>query len=166
MMKSSTAAPLRSDRHPSDGERGAVLVIAMIMLIMITLFAVSAIRSSNSELQIVGNAQVKKELAAAAQEAIELKISSIVDFNNVIAGVGAASNYSIQGGRYTVNVSAPVCKYEVVSSAGTSMTSTGGGQSSMTYWEVVATVTDTTTGASMVTTQGLRMRMPLNSCPL
>ena len=143
-----------------------MLVVAMVLLIMITLFAISAIRSSTTELQIVGNAQVRKELAAAAQEGIENRINSVTDFNNVIAGAPvAAASYPLQGGRYDVAVSPPKC-LQAVPIAGNSLVNSGVGASDTTYWEVVATVTDTNTGATMETTQGLKMRMPANSCPL
>ena len=66
---------------------------------------------------------------------------------------------------HDVAVSPPKC-LQAVPIAGNSLVNSGVGASDTTYWEVVATVTDTNTGATMETTQGLKMRMPANSCPL
>lgn len=150
---------------PHTHQGGMVLIITMVLLTMITLLAITAIRSSTTELQISGNAQLHKELANAAQEGIELRISSMTDFNNVVAGVqvGAAS-YSVQGGRFTVIVTAPVC-VKSVPEAGSSLVNAGVSATETTYWNVGATVTDTNSGAQMTSSQGVKMRMPIGSCP-
>ena len=57
-------------------QRGATLLVAMIFLLLISLFAVSAFKSSTSHLRIVGNMQVRQESVAAAQQAIEQTISN------------------------------------------------------------------------------------------
>ena len=57
-------------------QSGATLVIAMIFLILMSLFAVSAFNSSNSNLKIIGNQQSRKEAIAVGQMAIEKTISS------------------------------------------------------------------------------------------
>lgn len=146
-------------------QSGVVMVVALVMLILITLFAVSAIRSSTTELQIVGNAQLQSEMASAAQEGIESRLNTMTDFNNVAAGVPvAAASVPTQGSRYTVTVAAPVC-IKSVSVDGNSIVSGSVSQSETTYWEVQSTVTDSNSGATMNTTQGLKMRMPVGSCP-
>ena len=40
-------------------QRGATLVIALIMLVLLTLFAVSSLNTANTNLRIVGNMQAK-----------------------------------------------------------------------------------------------------------
>ncbi|SNS32937.1 Tfp pilus assembly protein PilX [Noviherbaspirillum humi] len=57
-------------------ERGATLLVGMIMLLMMTLLAVTAFRINKNELQIVGNAQQKAQMLPAAQAAIEQTVSS------------------------------------------------------------------------------------------
>jgi len=57
-------------------ERGATLIIALIMLVTLALLAVWAFNSSTANLRIVGNTQVRQEAAAAVQTAIETTISS------------------------------------------------------------------------------------------
>lgn len=147
-------------------QQGVVLVIALVLLVMLTLFAVSAIRSSTVELQIAGNEQIRKELAAAAQDEIEKYLSTMDVFNNLINGVTVAStNTSLRSGKITASALKPVCiKAEPI--AGSSLAHSSVGTSETDYWEVTATATDTATGGSVTITQGFRMRMPLSSCPL
>lgn len=60
----------------SPRERGATLVIALMMLVLLTLFALSAMNTGTSNLKIVGNMQSRAEAMSAAQEAVETVISS------------------------------------------------------------------------------------------
>lgn len=146
-------------------QSGAALIVTLIMMVMITLFAITAIRSSTTELQIVGNMQMRKELAAAAQEGIENVITSMTVFNNLIlGGTPIPQTIGVQGGRYTVTVSSPVCLKSAPTKGG-SLVNPGVTSTETTYWEVVATVLDNDSGARMTTTQGIKMRMPINSCP-
>jgi hypothetical protein len=55
---------------------GATLVIALIMLVVITLLAVSALSTTNMNLKVVGNMQSRGEALHAAQQAIETVIST------------------------------------------------------------------------------------------
>lgn len=57
-------------------ERGITLIMVMIFLVLITLFSVSAIRSSTTNLRMTQNMTVRQESIAAAQAAIETTISS------------------------------------------------------------------------------------------
>jgi hypothetical protein len=55
---------------------GATLVIALIMLALITLLAVSSLSTTNMNLRVVGNMQARGEALHAAQQAIETVIST------------------------------------------------------------------------------------------
>jgi len=56
-------------------ERGATLIITLIMLVLLTMFAVSAITLSSSTSRIVGNMQAKKTTDAIAQRVVDQVIS-------------------------------------------------------------------------------------------
>jgi hypothetical protein len=56
-------------------QSGATLVITLIMLVLLTLFAVSAVSLSASTSKVVGNMQAKKTTDALAQRVIEQVIS-------------------------------------------------------------------------------------------
>jgi hypothetical protein len=55
---------------------GATLLVSLIMLVMLTLFAISAMNSSTTNLKVVGNMQAQAEAQAAAQAAIETALST------------------------------------------------------------------------------------------
>jgi Tfp pilus assembly protein PilX len=57
-------------------QSGATLIVALIMLVALALFAVSAFNTSNTDLKAAGNAQSRNEALYAAQQAIESTISS------------------------------------------------------------------------------------------
>jgi hypothetical protein len=68
--------------RPGRREDGATLLVSLIMLIMLTLFAISAMNSSLMNLRMTGNMQVRNEALDATQRAIETAISTtrFVDF--------------------------------------------------------------------------------------
>jgi Tfp pilus assembly protein PilX len=57
-------------------QRGATLIIALIMLVLLTLFAVSSFNTAQTNVKVVGNMQQKAEALNAAQQAIETVLSS------------------------------------------------------------------------------------------
>ncbi len=57
-------------------QEGATLVIALIMLVVITLLAVSSFGTTSMNLKVVGNMQSRGEALHAAQQAIETVIST------------------------------------------------------------------------------------------
>jgi len=58
-------------------QSGAVLIVSLIMLALITLLAVTSFRLGKSNLQIVGNMQSRNQALAAAQAALEQVISRL-----------------------------------------------------------------------------------------
>jgi hypothetical protein len=56
---------------PRRRQRGIVLVVGMVILVLITLFVVSAYRMSTSHLTAVGNMQFRAQALAAAESATE-----------------------------------------------------------------------------------------------
>ncbi len=63
-------------------QRGATLLVALIMLVLLTLFAVSALNTSSTNLKVVGNMQARSEAFNASQQAIETVISSPLFLTN------------------------------------------------------------------------------------
>lgn len=57
-------------------QRGAALVVGLILLTLITVMVVSAFNLSNTNVQSVGNMQLRDEAIAAANRGIELVMSS------------------------------------------------------------------------------------------
>ena len=85
-------------RHPARSairQRGATLVIALIMLVLLTLFAVSSLNTANTNLRVVGNMQSRNEALYAAQETLESVLSTpqfIADPANAVPVPCGAAN--------------------------------------------------------------------------
>lgn len=69
-------------------QQGATLMIAMILLILMSLFAASAFKSSMGNLRIIGNMQSRQEAIAVGQKALEKTLSSS-EFSRNPVGVAA-----------------------------------------------------------------------------
>ncbi len=138
-------------------QRGVVLFVALIMLVMMTLFAVSAVNLSTVNLRIVGNMQAMKMMDADAQDAIEQIIS---DMNNFGLNPTAKTIASSTG---TVSVSAPDC---IDSKTATGYSAVVGSIiPEDNVWEITATITDSVTGATSTLHQGVEIRMLAGNCP-
>ena len=178
--------------NTKNRQRGATLVVGLVMLVMLTLLVLSAIRSSNVNMRIAGNMQMQEETATAAQQATEQVISTnftaspaaqviTVDINND----GTAD--------YTANVPMQICTGSLalidanlnpadpadascISSgtaqntglmvSGVTASATGQSWCYLQQWEVQAQVTDNRTGATATSHQGVSMRVPAGTvCP-
>ena len=142
-------------------QRGATLIIGLIMLVLITLIVVNAFTLSASNLKSVGNMQVREEAIAAANLAAERLISS--NFTNALGTQSFTVDINNDGtDDYTVAVAIPVCKRSTQAAAagpsdiemGVSMSS---GSTWNTEWDIDATVTDTASGAAVRVRQGVRV---------
>jgi hypothetical protein len=61
-------------------QRGATLLVALIMLVLLTLFAISALNTSGTNLKVVGNMQARNEALNSAQISVE-RVLSMTDVN-------------------------------------------------------------------------------------
>lgn len=157
-------------------QRGATLIVGLIMLVLITLMMLTAFMLSSSNLKSVGNMQYRAEATAAANVAIEQVISSDAIFITPAA-------QTIVVGDYSVAVAIPKCLYTmpvVLPPSGGSadpnaiilnVGSTGAPEIVTgyldTYWDIKATVQDGSSGASVEAHQGIRITLPdsPNPCP-
>lgn len=160
-----------SSTKPGTGimqQRGSTLLVALIMLVLLTLIAVSAINSTTTSLQMVGNAQFTAEANAAAQQAIE-KVISDENFQTV-APVPQNIDVNNDGtADYTVTFApAPSCvsvKSVVVGDPGVPSicASSIGAVCYWTVWDIRAVVSDVKTGASVSLHQGIKKIAGLNA---
>lgn len=140
-------------------EAGFSLIISLIMLVILTLLAVSAIKMSNVNLRSVGNTQFQNEATAAAQQAIEGVMGNVANF---YTPVSSTTTITSNNTTYTVALSAPACQKSVLA-AGTSVFNSAVND---TYWDIQAVVSEARTGASMTIHQGVRVRLPPSAlCP-
>lgn len=154
-------------------QRGATLIVGLIMLVLITLVVSTAFMLSTTNLKSVGNMQFREEALAAANAAIEDVISS-----DAIFFAPAAQTKTV--GDYEVVVKAPVCLYttDVLSSSSDDANPNvhqedggagGGGAAGSgymdTYWDIAAEVKDAFSGTHVVTHQGIKITLPANPNP-
>lgn len=179
----------RAARPPLPRQRGVTLVVALIMLVLLTLLALTSFNLGNSNLQIVSNMQQKNEAIAAAQEVIEEALSSTRFFTapaNALAAPCGAPNQrcvDVNGdgvADVTVALATPTCaKAQPVKNStldvsvaensgclvgqvqnfGTAGAVTGDSLCADSVWELRATATDNTTEASVEVTQGVAVRV-------
>jgi Tfp pilus assembly protein PilX len=168
-------------KNRSARQRGAALIVGLIMLVLITLTVAAAFTVSTSNLKSVGNMQTRNEAVAAANRAIEEVAASLLQPNadgspSMVAPTPTVSLVDINNdGKtdYTVQVAAPACVRATKASGGGGSTTTGpggvtgGGSSSgsglealpdqyNSVWDISTTVTDAASGASIAVRQGVR----------
>ena len=142
-------------------QRGATLVVGLIMLLLITLMVSSAFTLSGTNLKAVGNMQRRDEAIAAANIAIEQKISGAFD----VAPVGEKINVDINNDNvmdYEVEIAKPEC---VRASQVNAASGEENGENSElpkswkwnTVWSLDATVNDAASGASSHVRSGVRV---------
>lgn len=174
--------------HPQR-QRGATLVVALIFLVLMSLFAIHAFLGSSTNLRIVGNMQARSEAEAAAQVAIEQVISNPGFAQNPAQSASVPITVDNGSASYTVRITPQPACYRVrivknseldaakapdvscmrsgtVSMPGVIQPTTAlGGQladnsvCSDTEWDIRAEVTDSRTGTSVAVHQGVSIRM-------
>ena len=170
-------------------QRGAALVVSLIMLLLITLLAMSSFTLGKSNLQIVGNMQQRNQAFSAAQAAVATVISStqftLTPGNAIPApcnGVANTQCVSVNGSAtQDINVTVgafcdsiqpiPVTQLDftkpndagcLVSSSqdfGVSGASNNNSMCANSVWEVQASATDAVSGANYVVDQGVAVRV-------
>lgn len=133
-------------------------MVSLIMLVMITLFAVTSINLSNSSMRVVGNYQMQKQMEMAAQQAIDQVMSRSSSF-----GAGSSSSTITVNG-FSVAVTNAACIFSTQATGFSASLSSSAITPEDNDFEVIATVTDPISGARAVIHQGVRMRMLAGSC--
>lgn len=171
-------------------QRGSTLLVSLIMLMLLTLIAISSMNSTTTSIQVVGNAQFREEAGAAAQQGIESIISNINFTLNP-----AASSIPVTFGvaTYTAAVSTPACISSIAltnedldptdpndspclgsgSASNTGIVNASGVAVAATQswcqdqkWDIQATVADANTGANTTVHQGVALRVEAGTvCP-
>lgn len=140
-------------------QRGMALVIALVMLLLLTVMVSSAFTLSNINLASVGNQQWRSEAQAAAEVAIEQVVGSPFTLAPVAESIAVDLNRD-DVTDYVVQIARPECVRASLASAvsASSLTLVGMANSTWnTVWELVATVDDPTTGASVRVRTGVRI---------
>jgi Tfp pilus assembly protein PilX len=171
-------------------QRGSALIISLIFLLLLSTLALGALRSSSTNVQIVGNMQARQEAASIAQMLIEQTISTDEFASNpdgVFAAARVEADLNGDGTSEAVAVlaTAPVCLrarsvatrdldpsdpadapcFASASLANPGLVPAAGGAAGSlcadTEWHITAVATDTATSSSVTLHQGVAMRAPM-----
>ena len=170
-------------------QRGAVLLVMLIMLGILTVIVAAIVNTSNVNLQIAGNQQYRYEAKLTAQHAIEAFISNAANFTSS-PPASSAVGLDLNGdgtNEYTATAVASVCLSTVrvkpvelnVANAGDracfnsqnlqiwiegNLPPESNCQNMV--WDVSSAVNDATTGAQVELHQGIAQRAKIDvSCP-
>jgi len=138
-------------------QRGAVLITSLLMLVVLTLLAVSSIRASSVNLLIVDNMQSQKHAEALAQRGIAESLSDTDTFRNPLARTFVWDNVN-------VNVSQAGCIFKKVATGYSIRMGRGYLPPEDTVWEFSAAVADAGGGAGATLHQGVQIRMTAGNC--
>lgn len=143
---------LRADapRH----ERGAALVFALAILLVLTLLSVSSLRTSSLEQLMAGNTQESTRAFEAAESGLAKSLADTSTFASISGQV--TTNYSFSGMNATARV---LTSFKQSTKPGRSANPTGQGTADVAHFDQEANAT-TTTGARTVLHQGVKKNIP------
>lgn len=141
-------------------QRGATLIVGLVLLTVITLMVITAFNLSSTNLQSVGNMQFRNEATAAANKAIEQVLGS--SFTTATTAQSINVDINNDGTTdYVVSVGIPLCIRASIGGAPVSSSLALTGMSTTgfwnTIWDISATVTDVVSGASVQIRSAIRV---------
>ena len=140
--------------HSPSRQKGSVLIVCMVMLLLATMFALSSSSSAVSNLKVVGNSQALQALEYDAVQAIERVISALSTFQT-------PSNQTVTVNGQPVGVTAAAC---IASAPSEGYSALNPLSPEDTHWEVQATAADPVSAANMTMKQGVKIRMNPGYC--
>jgi len=101
-------------------QRGATLIVGLIMLVLITLMVTAAFMISTGNLKAVGNMQFRNEAIAAANAASEEVLNSLLTGGSTVAPPPQDLNVDLHNGTpmYAVHIYQPTCVRASVAAPG------------------------------------------------
>jgi Tfp pilus assembly protein PilX len=141
-------------------ERGATLLVALIMMLLLTLMVSGSFSLSTINLKAVGNNQVRKEALASANAAVAQVIGT--PFTDNPGAAASDLRFDIDNNNvndYVVSIGVPECIRATQSStvALSSATLVMPSSNWNTVWMIEAAVNDAATGAQTVVRSAVRV---------
>lgn len=147
--------------HAPHRQTGATLVVSLLLLLVLTVLAVSVINSTSVDLRIARNMQYQQEVEAAAQQTIEQVLSSSANFRAPLPPDATATVGGVQ-----VTARTPRCLGETIPpgfSVDYSIATAVGW--SRTHWQLTAEAVDPGSGARAVLHEGVVIMLSKGNCP-
>ena len=138
-------------------QRGAVLVVSLMLLLALTLLVLANMGVSNLNLLIVGNMQAQQQAQMHAQRHLEHALGDARSFSDPAS---AAGSWQLDDG-YTVVVEPPRC-LEARPAEGYSLNWELTPE--RTTWELAASASDAASGARAALRQGVEIQMIAGQC--
>ena len=143
---------------PARSQGGAALFVVLIMLVVLTLFVVTGVNLTSTNLKVVGNMQAQQFIESTVDQALSQTLSDPVNFTSP-----AAKTVVVQG--VNVAVARPVCNNATPDTETEATKKLGLPPDEYTTWDLQASGTDDLTGARVTIHQGVAIRLPQGSCP-
>lgn len=146
-------------------QRGISLIMSLIMLVVLTMIAISATYSTNSSIRVVGNMQMQDESLTAAQMAIDDQLGKLSNFT-----APADRTLTVDVNRdgttdYTATLTAPVCIGSKQKAGYSAQMAENNSAPITTTWDARVNVVSNSTGARVTLNQGVRIDMlPYQGC--
>lgn len=162
-------------------QKGATLLIGLIMLVLLTLMAITSFNLGKSNLQIVGNMQFRNETVRAAEEAVEAAISlpgsvsiasaSMVDVNadgtpDVSVTITPTLVQAYVKTNNQLNLALPGelgCTLGQAQSFGVVGAATGNSLCAATLYDLKVVATEAATSTSVELHQGVAVQVPADT---
>jgi hypothetical protein len=153
---------MRTERKARQRQQGTTLLIALIFLVILTLFAVSGMNTGVINLRTANNSQLVLEAEFAAQQQVEALMNNVSNFMTVAAGTTTLVDVNGDGvADYSVVTQPPKC-LSTVPAPGYSYEFAGSAPKD-TVWEIVAVSSDSVFGATSTLRQGVKIRLPVTA---
>lgn len=137
-----------------NAQRGAALLVSLLLLLVMTVLAVTAINMSTVNLRIVGNMQASQQAESAVEQALE---TTLIDPANFSANKGTSMAINVPGVG-DVTVKPRRCLY----SQFIADTSAGVTPGEIAVWEVSAIYADPVTNIQTELVSGIKIVMEGN----
>ncbi len=162
-------------------QRGATLIIGLIMLVLLTLMAISSFNLGKSNLQIVGNMQFRNETLRAAEQTVETAISTPaavsvpstanVDVNgdgvpDVVVNITPTLTQAQVKKNSALHLSDPAevgCSLGQAQSFGVEGAATGNSLCAAAMYDLRVTATEAATNTSVELHQGIALQVPADT---
>lgn len=166
-----------SCKPTSRCQRGITLLISLVMLVILTLFALTAMRLSNINLKITGNYQRQEEMEMLTDSALEQIVSSASNFEDSAVQAGTALDYDIcNNGTVVASGGCTIIINPKIGTITTPRCIASGPAKGYTKklgelapddddWVLHATLTDSLSGTVMKISRGVTVRMLAGHCP-
>ena len=168
-------------RAPKQRQKGATLLVGLIMLVLLTLMATTTFKLGKTNLQIVGNMQFRNETTRAAEEAVEAAISlpasvSVASAANIDVNADGTPDVAVaitptlvqafvvkNSALVLTNAGQVGCALGQAQAFGVVGAATGNSLCALTLYDLRVVATQAATNTSVELHQGVAIQVPADS---